>query len=362
MKIYLAGSLFNEAERDYEDKITKELESMGNNVYWPWRDAGDEELKRKYKEDTKKINDEIVKRDIDAIKNTDMFIALIEGADVESGTSMEIGYAHALNKRIVGLRTDFRTQGESIGPANIMITRPLEKLFNERKCLYDYLKNFEEYTVNKKNLPYFYSSVSEEYDNPELHPITNSLRSLEQSFTKGFLIGKEYETTLDIGCGTGGFLEFVNAKTKIGIDISEGMIRKHSKFTDGNFIISDIEQGIPLETASVDLVHSGFLIDHIEENNFGTFFHEINRVLKKKEDTLLLSFYSPEKIRKYRKSDNYFEFKAANGNFYQVESIFPEYDFLKERFDDYFSLMHKEDIDLKIQDLGITYMVLGAKK
>jgi nucleoside 2-deoxyribosyltransferase len=36
-------------------------------------------------------------------------LAVLDGADVDSGTAAEIGFASALGKRIVGLRTDFRT-------------------------------------------------------------------------------------------------------------------------------------------------------------------------------------------------------------------------------------------------------------
>lgn len=36
-------------------------------------------------------------------------LGVLDGADVDSGTAAEIGFASALGKRIVGLRTDFRT-------------------------------------------------------------------------------------------------------------------------------------------------------------------------------------------------------------------------------------------------------------
>lgn len=43
------------------------------------------------------------------IRSADGLLAVLDGADVDSGTSAELGFAAALGKRIVGLRTDFRT-------------------------------------------------------------------------------------------------------------------------------------------------------------------------------------------------------------------------------------------------------------
>ena len=47
----------------------------------------------------------------DAIKNADMVVAVIDGADADSGTSWEMGYASALGKKVIALRTDFRRSG-----------------------------------------------------------------------------------------------------------------------------------------------------------------------------------------------------------------------------------------------------------
>jgi len=135
MKIYLAGALFNVAEREYAQKIVEHLENKGLNVYWPWRDAGDKELKALYRNRMEKVNDEIVKNNLFAIKKADLIIAILKGSEVESGTSMEIGYSYALGKKILGLRTDFRTQGKDIGPLNIMISRSLDKLFSSEESL-----------------------------------------------------------------------------------------------------------------------------------------------------------------------------------------------------------------------------------
>jgi len=40
-------------------------------------------------------------------------LALLDGSDVDSGTAAEIGYAAALARPVVGLRSDIRTAGDN---------------------------------------------------------------------------------------------------------------------------------------------------------------------------------------------------------------------------------------------------------
>lgn len=42
------------------------------------------------------------------IDKCDLVVAILDGADADSGTSVEIGYAYATQKPVVGVRTDFR--------------------------------------------------------------------------------------------------------------------------------------------------------------------------------------------------------------------------------------------------------------
>ena len=57
----------------------------------------------------------------DAIDRCDLLIAVLDGADADSGTAWECGYAYARGKPIVALRTDFRG-GEDQG-LNLMLRR-----------------------------------------------------------------------------------------------------------------------------------------------------------------------------------------------------------------------------------------------
>ena len=46
-----------------------------------------------------------------ALENSDIIVAIIDGADADSGTAWEMGYAFATGKPVIALRTDFRRVG-----------------------------------------------------------------------------------------------------------------------------------------------------------------------------------------------------------------------------------------------------------
>ena len=49
------------------------------------------------------------------IRDADGMLAVLDGTDVDSGTAAEIGFASALGKVVVGLRTDLRRTGDNDG-------------------------------------------------------------------------------------------------------------------------------------------------------------------------------------------------------------------------------------------------------
>ncbi|HYN98746.1 MAG TPA: nucleoside 2-deoxyribosyltransferase [Actinomycetota bacterium] len=48
-------------------------------------------------------------------------LAVLDGADVDSGTAAEIGYAAALGRPVVGYRTDLRQSGEEGAAVNLQV-------------------------------------------------------------------------------------------------------------------------------------------------------------------------------------------------------------------------------------------------
>ncbi|CAG0963550.1 MAG: Nucleoside 2-deoxyribosyltransferase [Candidatus Methanoperedens nitroreducens] len=113
--VYLAAPLFSEAECDFNRKLRDELISAGFTVFLPQEDSNNV----KDMLDRQKI---IFSKNLKGIENSDIIIAVIDGADVDSGTAWEIGFAFAKAKPVLGLRTDFRTLGIE-GTVNLMIER-----------------------------------------------------------------------------------------------------------------------------------------------------------------------------------------------------------------------------------------------
>ena len=113
--VYLAAPLFSEAECDFNRKLRDELISAGFIVFLPQEDSNNV----KDMLDRQKI---IFNKNLKGIENSDILVAVIDGADVDSGTAWEIGFAFAKGKPVLGLRSDFRTLGIE-GTVNLMIER-----------------------------------------------------------------------------------------------------------------------------------------------------------------------------------------------------------------------------------------------
>ena len=103
-KIYIAGPLFNDHERDFLEVIALTLENEGFNCFLPHRDlTGVEKSELKTTSMTQETKDKIFIADLTALKGSDLTVALITGWDIDSGTSAEIGYAFAHGKPVIGI-------------------------------------------------------------------------------------------------------------------------------------------------------------------------------------------------------------------------------------------------------------------
>jgi nucleoside 2-deoxyribosyltransferase len=54
-------------------------------------------------------------RNREMIEECSAVFALLDGSDVDSGTAAEIGFAAALPRPVIGLRTDLRLAGDNAG-------------------------------------------------------------------------------------------------------------------------------------------------------------------------------------------------------------------------------------------------------
>lgn len=133
--VYLAAPLFSEAELDFNRMLRDEIKSSGFNVFLPQEDSNNV----KDRDDRQSI---IFSKNEAAIDKSDIIVAVVDGADVDSGTAWEIGYAYARGKSILGIRTDFRTLGIE-GTVNLMIERSVVLCMSIRELL-NRLKSMEE--------------------------------------------------------------------------------------------------------------------------------------------------------------------------------------------------------------------------
>ena len=108
-KIYIAGPLFNTHEKGYLEKIAIELESNEFECFLLHRDQKDvteEELKQLNMPNATK--EKIFNNDLNALKSSDLTVALLTGQDIDSGTAAEIGFSYANKKPIIAITASER--------------------------------------------------------------------------------------------------------------------------------------------------------------------------------------------------------------------------------------------------------------
>ena len=93
--------MFNKALWAFNSQITKRLRANGFEV-WLAQEASF------IQHGTYKEKKTIYEGDIVTLKTSDPVVAVLDGVDVDAGVAYEMGYAKALGKPIIGLKTDYR--------------------------------------------------------------------------------------------------------------------------------------------------------------------------------------------------------------------------------------------------------------
>ena len=125
-RIYFAAPLFNEAEREYNLKITAILESYGYEVFLPQRDGFlAPELEGKSEEEKIEM---IFRKDRDEVLKADIIFVVLDGRVPDEGACVELGIAYASGKRCYGIKSDARSV-ELDMDLNPMISGCFSKLF-----------------------------------------------------------------------------------------------------------------------------------------------------------------------------------------------------------------------------------------
>ena len=129
---YIAGPLFNESERWFDEQIERIAAAAGFTTFLPHRDGTEGKIKSA--DNIPKIFAE----DVAAIDRSDIVIANLNGITTDDGTAWELGYAYARGKHLIGVYTDWRLQHKYVS-VNIMLECSLTKLVHSLDDLQTYL-------------------------------------------------------------------------------------------------------------------------------------------------------------------------------------------------------------------------------
>jgi malonyl-CoA O-methyltransferase len=111
---------------------------------------------------------------------------------------------------------------------------------------------------------------------------SNFTRDLDQTVTRTWLAGQQFDAILEAGCGTGKntILLAGIARSVHALDFSQGMLdqaREKVKADNVTFAAADLTSAWPQADESIDLVVCNLVLEHIEDLSF--FFSQVSRVL-----------------------------------------------------------------------------------
>jgi nucleoside 2-deoxyribosyltransferase len=113
-RIYLAAPLFSAAERSFNEALAAFLGARHLRVFVPQAHGDDSAARCSASIRT------LFEMLVAALDASDLVVAVIDGADADSGVAWEMGYAYARGIPVVSLRTDFRRVGDC-ECANLML-------------------------------------------------------------------------------------------------------------------------------------------------------------------------------------------------------------------------------------------------
>lgn len=111
MQIYFGAPLFSQADREFNEKIVKQIrgalavDNPDVSIYFP-QENGDINDKNSYAS-----SKDIYLADVEQLNKSAFMIALLDGETIDSGLACEIGIATSRNIPVIGLYTDVRQKG-----------------------------------------------------------------------------------------------------------------------------------------------------------------------------------------------------------------------------------------------------------
>jgi nucleoside 2-deoxyribosyltransferase len=87
----------------------------------------------------------IFKNDVNAIRQCDILLILLDGRAVDEGAAFELGLAYQMGKTCIGLQTDFRR----LAPfgSNPMLSGAIDTIFSKPADLVAWIKQYAEKSI-----------------------------------------------------------------------------------------------------------------------------------------------------------------------------------------------------------------------
>jgi nucleoside 2-deoxyribosyltransferase len=119
IKIYFGAPLFTQAEWRWNATVAGRLRDLGFEVVLP-QERAEPMLKGDEAFDSRGL----FSANVADIERADVVVAVLDGADADSGTCWESGYAYKAGRPVIGLRTDLRGGGDDPkAAANLMLSQ-----------------------------------------------------------------------------------------------------------------------------------------------------------------------------------------------------------------------------------------------
>ena len=133
MRVYLAGPLFTLAERRFMAHLRDLAGALpGVSPLWPGDLFVDDDLAGL----GPAAKEHIFQGCLTALVGCDLVLAVLDGPSVDDGTAWEAGYAYARGLPVWGLRTDFRSAGDTAQSlVNCMIECSCAPIFRDVEAL-----------------------------------------------------------------------------------------------------------------------------------------------------------------------------------------------------------------------------------
>ncbi|TDN79661.1 methyltransferase family protein [Salegentibacter sp. 24] len=167
--------------------------------------------------------------------------------------------------------------------------------------------------------------------------VPNKTRDLEAKAIRASLGNKNFEQSLELGCGTGKntFWLAERSKSMTALDFSEKMLEKARKLDPKNkvnFIKTDLQKAWPVAAVNFDLISCSLVLEHIEDLDF--IFQQASRILVKKGEFYLCELHP---FKQYLGSKARFE--TSQGT--------QELEVYRHHISDYIKAAEKSGLELK---------------